>query len=211
VLINWLPRQRLYEADKDTSGTAQSAEAATSPDVEQVSTDDDFDKDRAMATIQKLRSFEREAKQKLARLAELEQQAAARDEQELSAAQKAEKRAKELEDKFNQAQQLLRKATLKDAARAAADELNLPFATSALDDALALGVFDALEIGDDGKVKGINQALKDLRTARPYLFTQPKTPELDAAHRGGTTKEKEADAKTRQNATRWGIRLPHTE
>lgn len=206
MLIDYLRREMRQHADDDgTPSGGSTAEPTPAPTPAPQSGDDDFDKERAMATIQKLRGFEKDAKAKLARLAELEQQAAERDQADLTAAQKAEKRAADLEAKYNEAQASLKRAMLKDAARAAADALALPFAPGALDDALSLGLLGDLEVDEDGKVRGINEALKQLQKARPHYFTLPRTPASDAAARGGKSDNNEA---LQRNASRWGIRLP---
>lgn len=140
------------------------------PAAAQDETADDFDKDRALALIRKLRQSEKEAKAKLARLHELETAEQQRADQELSAAQKAAKDAEQLRAQLAQVEAELRRAKLKDAVQEAAQKLQVGFADGALNDALALGVFADVDVNDRGDVIGVNEAIKALQKSRPYLF-----------------------------------------
>lgn len=147
---------------------------------------DEFDKDRAMATIKALRAFEKDAKAKIRRLEEIEAAEAARKEADLSELDKTRNELAALRTQHEQAQAEIRSARIKDAAREAAQALSLTFQPGALDDAVALGLFADLEIGDDGKAKGLNDHLRSLHKERPYLFgtPQPQAPDINAAARG---------------------------
>ncbi|MDW4034572.1 phage scaffolding protein [Staphylococcus saprophyticus] len=61
------------------------------------------------------------------------------------------------------------------------------------DDILAFIKTDDLELQDDGKVKGLDDALKNLRESKPYLFAETKPtgrkPEDGGNPTGGITKE----------------------
>ncbi len=201
MLISWLPRY--HEADPGTpSGGTSEAPVSLPPAASEIPADD-FDKDRAMATIKNLREFEKAAKAQLKELEALKAEKQQRDEAELSAAERAEKKAAELEAKYQAAQAQLKRATLKDAASDAAGKANLTFAPGALSDALALGLFDGLEGSDDDKPKGMSTAIKDLAATKPYLFQQaPKAGDIDAGAKntGNPTK-----STLERNRNAWGI------
>ena len=200
MLISWLTRLYSEDDGAPTGGTQGDPPAPPPAAQEPV---DDFEKDRAMATIKSLRAFEKEAKAKLKRLEELETQAAAQAEAEMTAAQKAEKRASELEAKYKEAEALLKRVTLKDAAQEASQKASLTFASGALSDAIALGIFDTLEWTDDGKPKGMTQAVKELAQSKPYLFAKATAPaDIGATDKGKESKEPDP----RRLAQRFGIR-----
>lgn len=172
-------------ADAETAEDTQAVSLSPAPAVEAPA--DDFDKDRAMATIQKLRAFEKEAKAKIARLAELEAAEQERAAADLSESEKLKKKLADVEAREAAAISRLNAELVKSAAHAAAVSLQLPFASmDALADAVALGAFSSLEIGDDGKIPGLNDAIKGLHKARPYLFgtAQPNAPDINAGARG---------------------------
>lgn len=169
---------------------------------------DDFDKERALATIKKLRQIEKDARAKLARLQELEDAEQKRAEQSLSDAQKAAKEAEQLRAKLEQAEQQLRKSRLKDAVQDAVQKLQIAFAEGALNDALALGLFADLETSDRGDIVGLNDAIKALQKAKPYLFHQASTagpPDINAGARGkiasGITEDERKKAADRYRHT----------
>jgi DNA repair exonuclease SbcCD ATPase subunit len=168
----------------DTTATVETTEAPP-PVGGETPPADDFDKDRAMATIKSLRAFEKEAKAKIKRLEEIEAAEEARKTADLSELDKTRKQLAALQADHERAQAALRDARIKDAARAAAATLTLTFQPGALDDAVALGLFSDLEIGEDGKVKGLNDLLKGLQKDRPYLFgAAPNAPDINAGARG---------------------------
>lgn len=194
-------------ADEFTTEEVQAATSDT-PEQAQAAAPDDFDKDRAMATISKLRGFEKDAKAKLKRLEELEAAEQQRSEKDLSEAQRLQKELEKLSAAHTEAQAKLRRHTLLDAARSAASKQSLSFHDGALADALQLGAFDALEIDDDGQVKDMSNAVKNLAKERPYLLKPATSPsaDLDGVRRGSTTKEQhEADKRT-SLAQRFGLR-----
>lgn len=191
-------------ADAEATPNGEDTQAVSLPSTPDVqATSEDFDKDRAMATIQKLRAFEKDAKGKLKRLEELEAQASEREQADLTAAQKLEKQLKALQAEHEQARTALRRATLKDAAQEAAGKANLTFAPGALSDALALGVFDNLEWADDAP-RGMGAAVKELHASKPYLFVAPTPPsDIGATNKGKSTKEPDVSG----FAARWGIKV----
>lgn len=170
---------------EETTEETQVVASAPAP-VEQAPADE-FDRDRAMATITKLRAFEKDAKAKIARLDALEAAEADRVAADLSEADKLKKRLEAAEAREAAANARLNAELIKSAAASAAVSLQLPFAgATALDDAVSLGAFADLTIGDDGKVTGINDAIKSLHKARPYLFGQATNgaPDINAGARG---------------------------
>lgn len=194
--------------DEQTTATEAAQVAASTSETAQTAVDD-FDKDRAMATISKLRSFEKDAKAKLKRLEELEAADQQRKDADLSESEKLRKQLAELQDQHAKAHAELRRARLLQAAQRAADKANLAFHPGAIDDALRLGVFDALEDDDDGQPKGMTAAVNALAKDRPYLLKPAAATgaDLDARARGTTTKQDEEARRLEKNATRWGIRL----
>jgi len=173
--------------DPEETSTVATETVTTPPTPPAVEPADDFDKDRAMATIRTLRAFEKDAKAKIARLAELEQAEADRQSADLSEADKLRKKLEAAEQREAAANARLNAELIKNAAASAATALSLPFAgQAALDDAVALGAFQSLEMSDDGKVTGINDAIKALHKARPYLFGQAPNgaPDINAGARG---------------------------
>lgn len=210
MLIRYLRREMrpFYDTD-DTGGTvsadapqadAPSAHAPADPPA------DDFDKERAMATIRQLRQVEKEAKARLKRLDELEAAEAERVQEELSQAQKLEKELAALKQKHEEAAARLRRATLKDAALDAAQRAGLTFAPGALADAVALGVFDELEVDDDGKVAGAGEAVRALHKVRPYLFAQPSTaPDINAGARGSANSNGITDEERKRISRRYEL------
>jgi hypothetical protein len=91
-------------------------------------------------------------------------------------AELADKRLKETETvnaKLIEAQNVLRTYRLKDAFRLQADTVKAKFATTqAEQDAFALLDLAAVQLGEDGKVTGMDKALTGLQTSRPYLFAK---------------------------------------
>ena len=190
-------------ADAEDTSTGEDTQAVSLPSASDVQdTSDDFDKPRALETIRKQREEAKALRAQLKELDALKAEKQQRDEAELSAAEKAEKRAAELEAKFQAAQAQLKRATLKDAAQEAAGKAGLAFASGALADALALGLFDSLE-WDDDEPKGMGAAVKDLAAKRPYFFAQPSSSsDIGATAKGKATKETDLGGL----AARWGIK-----
>lgn len=190
--------------DESTATEETQVVASSSPEQAQAAAADDFDKDRAMATIAKLRSFEKEAKAKLRRLDELEAIEQQRTEKDLSEAQRLQKELDKLTAQHAEAQATIRRATLLESARTAASKAGLAFHDGALNDALTLGAFDALEVGDD---KAMAATVKTLANDRPYLLKPAAaTADLDGARRGSTTKADEEASRRASLAQRWGFK-----
>lgn len=189
MLIRWLGREMRPYYEEDTgaqTGSDAPAQVVEAPAPDAPEPEDSFDRDRAMATITKLRAFERDAKAKIKKLEELERAEEERKTADLSELDKTRKQLADLQAEHERASIALRNARIKDAARDAASALSLVFQPGALDDAVALGLFADLEIGDDGKVKALNEHLKQLQKERPYLFgaaQPPQAPDINAGAR----------------------------
>lgn len=118
------------------------------------------------------------------KLDEIEAADAKRKEQELSDAQKAAKRAEEAEAKATQLEMQYRATTIRHAVEMAAARLN--FADP--DDAYKLADLSAVTIVDDGKVDGVDAALKALSTAKPHLVKQAQgAGDINARNQGKQT------------------------
>jgi len=137
---------------------------------------DDFDRERAMATIHKLREFEKTAKQSLKELDELRAKVKADEEAKLTEAEKLQKRMAELEKTIADKDAAIaeREAKVKDADRRVlvakvatglgavdATDANILLATAEIDPASGTAT------------KDIQTALEVLQKAKPYLFRQP--------------------------------------
>ena len=193
-------------ADTEDTTTDAVASAATSTTQSATQeTADDFDKDRAMATIKQLRAFEKDAKAKIKRLQEIEAAEEERKSADLSELEKTRKALEKLQVEHATAQTQLARARIKDAAQATATAQGMTFAPGALDDALDLGKFADLTIGDDGRVKGMTDHLRLLQKERPHYFVTIKAEPKDI---GALERGKESSTPDPGKlAQRFGIRL----
>jgi hypothetical protein len=207
MLRSYLSREmRLHEADKDTGNPAQDADP-TPPEAEQAPAND-FDKDRAMATIKQLRQFEKDAKAKLKRLEELEKADSDRRQAEMTEADRLKAELETIKAQHDAANQELTRRRVLDAARREAEKKALAFYPDALEDELKLGSFDSATVKDDGTITGLGEILTDLAKRKPYLLKPAaKAGDIDAGARGGTNDKKEASARLERNARSWGITL----
>jgi len=199
-----MPPEATDAAETDETPVAR-PDPPSPPAPGEIPAADEFDRDRAMATIKSLRAFEKDAKAKLKRLEDLEKAENDRKAADLTEAEKLRKDLASLTAQHEQAQSALRQARVKDAVRAAATALKLDFQPGALDDAVALGLFVDLEIGDDGRVKGLNEHIKELAKEKPYLFATAKA---DAPADIGATRNGKQTTGTdpERLAARFGIR-----
>jgi hypothetical protein len=146
--------------------TQQVETTETTTTTETVDSNQDFDKERAMATIQNLRKFEQEAKKAQRRLRELEEAEEARKQAELSETDRlkaeADKARQEAEGLQKQLQQTrIRHAVELEAARLAFHDPDVAY---------SLADLSSVEIDEAGKVTGVKEALAALSKARPYLI-----------------------------------------
>lgn len=163
-----------YEADKGKDGDPPEKGDDNSPGQDP---EDNFDKDRAMATISKLREFEKEAKALKKRVADYEAAEQARKEAEMSDAEKTQARLDQLEAEAQAA-----KAERDQAKAQAAETLMrtavLMAAASFHDPAEAWMFVDRskLEIDEAGNVTGAEKAVEAVAKAKPHLLkAQSKT------------------------------------
>lgn len=158
------------------TGTAPviSAEADAGQDPE-----DDFDKDRALATIRKLREGEKAAKATQKELEQIRAQLRAHEDAKLS---EAERIAKQLETLQSQvAAKEAREAELTKSLQEQAlrfEVVNEAAKLQIVDPEAAYKLLDlsAIERDDDGRPVNVAKALKDLVKAKPYLVPQQAAP-----------------------------------
>ena len=138
---------------------------------------DDFDKDRAMATITKLRGLEKTNKAELkaaqARLAELEKAEKKRKEAELSDKERLEGEIQELKDAQTKAEQTatdreaqVKQRLIRAEVRIVATELGFTDPS----DAYKVADLSSVEIDDEGQVTGVKKVLEKLAKDKPYLL-----------------------------------------
>jgi hypothetical protein len=213
MLIRWLAREMrvLHQEDEGTTSGGTQEQAAASTETEQASTSDDFDKDRAMATITKLRKFEKEAAPKLKRLDELEQAETKRKQGEMSEAERLKAELEQSQSTLTALQSELTRRRVLDAARREAETRKLAFFPDALEDELKLGTFESATVKDDGSVTGLGSILSDLATRKPYLLKPvPKAGDIDASAKGGTSHKEEDTERKLKLAERFGLRNVRT-
>lgn len=168
---------------------------------------DDFDKDRAMATIRKLREFEKTAAPQLRRLAELEAAEQAKRDADLSEAEKLRKQFAELEAKHAQASADLQRLRLIDAAQRIATKEALTFHDGALADAFALGAFASVEYDESGDPRNLLSVVRAIAKDRPWLLrtATPTGADLDARAKGTSDKKSMDEARRDELAVRFRI------
>jgi len=160
-------------ADQVTEPEAGQEADSASDDLQ---LDGDFDPERAKSTIANQRESEKKLKAQLKaasdQLKRYQEAEAAAAEAKKTELEKLAGRAEKAESQLLEAQELIQGLRLEKAFNAQAAELELVFAsTQAADDAFDLIDLDGVEIGEDGKVKGLDKALKALVESRPYLFS----------------------------------------
>lgn len=130
---------------------------------------DDFDKDRAMATIAKLRDFEKLSRTQARELEALKQQIKAHDDAKLSDVEKRDARIAELESQ--NADLLLRhqQATVRNAVATAASRHGAVYP----DAAYKLIDLADVEYDSDGAPTNVDRLLADAKKAYPLLFRNP--------------------------------------
>ena len=156
---------------------------------------DDFDKERALATIKKLREFEKQAKGQAKELDELRVKVKADDDAKLTETERLRKRTEELEAavKAREAALAEREAAITEQRRA-----NLVMRHAA-----TLGAHDAGDYNilaavadinptDTNAERDIKQVLADLKKAKPYLFRTAS--QVTAFGPSGTDAGPESDA-----------------
>lgn len=125
-----------------------------------------FDKDRAMATIQRLRQDLKDAKAGGKKAEELQAKLDEIEKGQLSEKDRLERERDEYKGKLDQAEQKSRDRVIRSEVRVIASELG--FADPS--DAHRFLDVSGIEFDDDGEPKGIKKLLEDLAKAKPYLI-----------------------------------------
>lgn len=162
-------------ADTPTTAGETPATAPTTPppgaaeDPGQEHEEEPFDKDRAMATIQKLRS---EAKLATKQVKEYATQQKLAEDAKLSEQERLSKRVQELESRESSLQQAVRERTLRYEVVVEAQKLGI------VDPDAAYRLMDqkALEFDDDGTPTNTETVLARLIKARPWLQHSTSAP-----------------------------------
>jgi hypothetical protein len=164
------------EPDNTDGGQEPTVEDTTppaEPPAAQVADDgDDFDKERALATIRKLRDAEKQGKADAKRVAELEARLKEHEEAQLSELEKAQKRADDLAAQLADREAREREMRL----RLGVHQLAPTLGIADTDIALALLDVGKVEYDDGGDPKNLADLLTDLLEAKPLLKGQPPRP-----------------------------------
>lgn len=169
--------------------------------------DDEFDKERAMATILNLRGIEKtqkkELREALKKLEALEKEKRARDEEEMSELEKAQARVKELEQAEADAKSLAEAQALEVNEKLIRAEVRVVAGTMGFvspGDAYHLANLAEVSVDDEGEVKGVEQALKALAKDKAYLLDEKKEGGVGTPPRGGKRRSSKGEqAKPRIN------------
>jgi hypothetical protein len=167
------------KAAEDKAAEEAAAEAKRKADEEA----DVFDKDRAMATIHKLRDEVKEAKKGSAEAAALKKRVDELEAAQLSEQQKLEKRATDAEAKVGAAEEKLRRANL-------IVELSRP-EHGIVNAAAAAKLLDGVEYSDDGEPTNLTEILPGFLEQNAFLkgeAAKPKPGDLNGGEGGGDKK-----------------------
>jgi hypothetical protein len=149
-----------------------------------------FDKERAMATIKNLREIEKKAKALEKRNAELEANEQKRKDAELSETErlKVQLAREQTEHQKTVAEMTTQRIKMAFLAEATKTNFNDP------NDASSMADISTVTVEDDGKVKGVEEAVKALVKAKPYLIKKagaagfgPTNPGAGGEQGGGET------------------------
>lgn len=155
--------------------------AETAPQPEDGSGTEEFDKERAMDTIRKLREFEKSAKQQLKELEALKKAEADRKKSEMSALELAETELKSLRPEYETLQGQYRSLLTQVGLEKAARGLKLEFASEAAKET-AQKLLKAEALGPD--LEGIDAEVTRLTKEHAYLFGKITPPSTDASDKG---------------------------
>lgn len=139
---------------------------ATDPEAEPA---DDYDKDRALATIRKLRESEKAGRQAAKERDDLAAKLKERENADLSEAEKLRKDLDEATKRAGELEQQVRAGAVKDAVTSAAADAGAtrPHAVWRLVEQ------GAVQVGEDGKVTGVKDAVDQVKKEFPELFRAP--------------------------------------
>jgi hypothetical protein len=153
------------QAPGGTPPAPQTPPAASDPPAEP---DETFDAERAKALISKLRGFEKTAKDQAKELETLKAEKQKREEAELGEVERLKRKNAELEQRTQEREREVRDLRLRGSIERAARELAFADPQDAYDLLTARG---ALEFDEAGEPTNVNEALRDLSSAKPYLLT----------------------------------------
>ena len=143
------------------------------------------------SALVKERALNPEGKKALTKLAELQAADEVRKKAEMTDLQKAQLDKKTADEKAAKLQVDLQTERIKNAVLAVASKANFVDPQ----DAYAMLDRSELEIGDDGTVSGVENAIKALAKAKPYLVGEPGTRKFDlnSGDKGGPPKSPQHD------------------
>lgn len=131
------------------------------------------------------------------KLSEYESQAEEQRQSELTDLQKAQEQAQQFETKLQELTAQL-EAERNNARQQAIKNEFIKVASSAniidIDAAMALSDLSAVEIGEDGKVNGVDDAIKALVENKPYMVAKKQTQPIGTATNGGSGGQSEKTA-----------------
>lgn len=147
-----------------------------------------------------LKTANSESASRRKRLEELEAAEAERTAAQLSEVEKAKKLAADAEVKAQAAEERLRTAMVRNAVVVAASKLNFYDP----EDAFRLADLGEAQVGEDGKVTGVEDALKTLAKAKPHLVKAAGTAGSLNSTEGGRQTRPSADEVIRQKRAAGG-------
>lgn len=174
------------EEDKsETDEQKQDAGEQEQPDEQK---QEPFDRERAMATIKKLREGEKTSSKQLkeleARVKQFEQADQKRKEAEMSDLQKAQATLQAEQERAGKLESELLDLRLRQSFYDAAAGARLEFVSPKAREAAFVLALAGLEVGDDGTVNA-DEVVKALQKEHGYLFgAGQKTPNIDGDKRG---------------------------
>ena len=132
------------------------------------------------STLDKLRAGEKDAAGKLKRLADLEAAEAKRKQEQMSEAERVAAEKQTLEAELAKLKTAAKDQSIRHAVELTASKMRF----RNIEDARALADLSTVEITEDGKVSGVEDALKALAKARPYLIqADNETQDIDARNK----------------------------
>ncbi len=152
------------------------------------------DHDGLHSALKSERDLRKEQDKKLKRLDELEKAEQERQKASLSEADKLKQELAEANKKTELALAEAATVRMKTAVLVAAGQMGFQNPEDAYD----LVQISKLEVGEDGKVSGVEEALKELAKAKPYLLKKPGAPGLGPTNPAGSQTEREPDLARRK-------------
>lgn len=182
--------------DENRAEMAGQQDAAQGQDVAEEAgmvAEADMDKDKLLAELEQtrraLKRANAEAAERRKRLKELEEAERKRQEAELSEKERLERTLAELQAERDTLLAQMTELRL----RSAVERVAVRLGFRDPEDVYHLADLSGVEVDDDGKVNGIEAALKALAKAKPYLLKQEQTPDIDAGKRGRAKAQSDLD------------------